>query len=124
MVAAKAKGYDITLIETKGDKSKHSMIRFDTYTLHKKDYTLYIGNYTNLINLHKKLKLLLEFNFVKNEQNDIFSISYNSRYFYIRNTKTKNIIGIQKEYVRQLSTDIGKFLYKKMLENKKIINKN
>ena len=29
----------------------------------------------------------------------------------------------QKEYVRQLSADIGKFLYKKMLENKVITTK-
>ena len=124
MTIAAAKGYDITIVETKTDKSKHSMIKFDTYALHKKDYTLHIGNYSNLITLHKKLKTLLEFNFVKNEKKDILSISYNSRYFYIKNTKTESIIGIQKEYVRQLSADIGRFIFKKMQENKSLIHKS
>ena len=58
MTIAAAKGYDVTIVETKADKSKHSMIKFDTYALHKKDYTLHVGNYSNLITLHKKLKTM------------------------------------------------------------------
>ena len=120
MTIASAKGYDITIEETKADKSKHSMINFDTYVIRKNSYALSIGNYSNLIKLHKRLKVLLEFNFLNNDKKDIFNLSYNSRYFYIKNIKTGNSIGIQKEYVRQLSADIGKFLYKKMIENKVI----
>ena len=124
MTEAAAKGYDIVLVETKADKLKHSLVNFDTYALHKGTYILHIGNYSNLLTLHKKLKTLLEFNFVKNDKKDVLTISYNSRYLYIKNVKTEKVIGIQKEYVRQLSADIGRFIFKKMQENKKPMHKN
>jgi len=124
MTMAAAKDYDISIVETKADKSKHSIVKFDTYALRKKDYTLHIGNYTNLLILHKKLKDLLEFNFIKNDKKDVFNLSYNSRYFYIKNLKTNSTIGLQKEYVCRLSADIGKFIFTKMIENKKLAKKD
>ena len=119
MVKAAAAGYDVVLEEIT-QTGKHSMRNNSIYRLRKNNFHLHIGNYTNLIQLHKRLKNLLEYDFIDNKNDKEFALSYNSRYFYIKNKKTNAIIGIPNEYVRRLSADIGRFLYSKMIENKSV----
>lgn len=122
MVKARAAGYEVTIEEYIGKCKKHDVFKQrPIYSLKKNDYKLHIGNLGNLIDLHKKLKNLLNYGFIDNKTGD-FILSYNSRYFYIKNKVTNAILGIPGEFVSKLSADIGKFMYNKMIQSGKIKN--
>lgn len=123
MTKAAASTYDLTIKEISNGSTKHAIRDETIYGIYKKDFCFHVGNLTNLIDLHKKVKDLLAFDFVDNRKG-IIAISHNSRYFYIKNRKTNDLIGIPNESVRQLSKDIGKVLYNNMLATGKIQPKN
>lgn len=119
MVKARAAGYELTIKEVE-NFNKHPLHNEKIFAIYKNDYCLQIGNLTKLINLHKKIKMLLEYHYVNNEEKDEFSLSYNSRYFYIKNKTTKAMIGIPNEFVQKLSKQIGGILYRLMVQAGKI----
>ena len=121
MVKAKAAGYDLIVKEEKTSSSKHPLHKDKMFAIYKNSYCLQVGNLGNLIELHKKLKDVLSYNFINNRVGT-FSLSYNTRYFYIKNKITNAAIGLPNEFVSDLSKDIGKILYNLMVESGKIKN--
>lgn len=111
--------FDVELEETL-DTSKHSMNTSSIYTVKRNKTRLPIGGYGNLLELHKRLKLAINYNFIDNVKSP-FKMSYNDKYFYIRHVDTNCCLGMPKEFIPKFASNIGKYIYNKMIENK---NKN
>lgn len=117
MTAFTTTTYNITLEEIENKKEKYALTNANLYNLRLKNHILSLGDYSSLIDLHTRLKNVLQYDYIDNKDK-VITLSYNERYFYIKNTKTNKTLGLQKNHVHKLSADIGRFLYKKMQERK------
>ena len=88
------------------------------YSLSKNNNFVCIGDYTKLLQIHKRLKNLLKFAYVDNKNTDII-FTYNDDTFFIKNKKHNKMITLPNEQVYKLSANIGKFIYSKMIEKDK-----
>lgn len=93
------------------------------YSLQKNDKSIYIGDYSNLLKIHKRLKILLEYAYLDNKNSDIV-FSYTEDKFFIKHKKHNIVINLPNEQVCKLSANIGKFIYSKMVQSGKIKNNN
>ena len=88
------------------------------YSLSKNNNFVCIGDYTELLQIHKRLKDLLKYAYINNKNTNII-FTHNDDTFFIKNKKHNKTINLPNEQVYKLSANIGKFIYSKMIKKDK-----